>query len=109
MGRIGTDWITDRLPTEEDADCDGEVFVLSDRGVDFISWNHVVTLGTPWRPFAKPTEIFPTERRFAFVSRAIEPGGDHIIDAIDDDGNAWWMVAGSSEWNRLTPLPAKDG
>lgn len=52
-----------------------------------------------------------TPRKFVSVRRTIDAEtGYHILDAIADDGSAWWMVIGEEEvldgWCPLTPLPA---
>lgn len=55
----------------------------------------------------------PTRRRFVSITRTVILNGYHIIDAIDDDGVAWWrVIANFSEndvdWTRLTPLPDRN-
>jgi hypothetical protein len=51
-------------------------------------------------------------RRFASISRTVHADGDvQTIDAIDQDGRAWWMILDlgdtdyEPEWAELTPLP----
>lgn len=53
-----------------------------------------------------------TRRRFVSITRTDLPDG-FIIDAIDDDGVAWWRFTGTSpekdvDWTRLTPLPDRN-
>jgi len=53
----------------------------------------------------------PTSRRFVFITRTIRPSGGHVLDAIADDGTAWYAVlqrdAGLSvsSWQPHPPLP----
>ena len=53
----------------------------------------------------------PTPRKFASLTRTVTDFG-HIIDAIDDDGVAWWMITSPDgpepEWHQLTPLPGRE-
>ena len=57
-------------------------------------------------------EPTPTPRKFASLTRTAH-GFGHTIDAIDDDGVAWWMVIGpddcsDTEWHQLLPLPGRE-
>lgn len=51
-------------------------------------------------------------RRFVSIQRSIGINYTHIIDAIDQDGRAWWLVLGDSSapetWTELQPLPSRD-
>ena len=51
-------------------------------------------------------------RRFASLTRTILPNGVHALDAIDDDGRAWWLIVGNDEapdtWTELQPLPTHE-
>lgn len=54
-----------------------------------------------------------TRRRFVSITRTVCLNGRHVIDAIDDDGVAWWtIISNLSEkgvaWTRLTPLPDRN-
>lgn len=54
----------------------------------------------------------PTRRRFASITRTVYPNGI-TVDAIDDDGVAWWKHIGNCpkddvDWRRLTPLPYRN-
>ena len=54
-----------------------------------------------------------TPRRFKETPRRTVADFGHTIDAIDEDGVAWWMIVASdddseSEWHQLLPLPAKE-
>jgi hypothetical protein len=51
---MNTEWITDRLPTAEDALTDGSVWTFYDGKVMIWSYDGV-QLGTPWQPITKPT------------------------------------------------------
>jgi len=48
-------------------------------------------------------------RRFASLTRTPTPQGFTVLDAIDTDGRAWWLVLGDDaapdEWRELDPLP----
>ena len=120
------DWITDRRPTEADGDEDGEVLLR--RFADYrrdsttgsrdalVDWRHIGE-GVPWKrtgTWESPAtpEPAPTPRKFASLTRTAH-GFGHTIDAIDDDGVAWWMVIGpddcsDTEWHQLLPLPGRE-
>ena len=60
-------------------------------------------------------ELLPTPapRKFKETPKRTVTDFGHTIDAIDDDGVAWWMVIGpddcsDTEWHQLLPLPAKE-
>lgn len=98
-------WITDRLPTEADGDPDGVLIVSTEDGWAFDIWKYVKP-GTAWLSFRRPG-IAP--RRFVSVTRTVLQSGLHTIDAVADDGTAWWRVAGEKDgWNQLPPLPAPE-
>jgi hypothetical protein len=53
-------------------------------------------------------------RRFASLTRTPTPQGFTVLDAIDTDGRAWWLVlnddwrplpAAPDNWSELEPLP----
>lgn len=94
------DWITDRLPTEADADGDGDVLCLRYR-MDIASWKNVES-GEPWLPFAPPST--PQPRRIVSITRTVY-GAIHTIDAVADDGTAWWKVPSEVNWTQLPALP----
>jgi hypothetical protein len=54
----------------------------------------------------------PLPRRFASLTRTVLPDGGHTLDAIDDDGRAWWLIVGNDEapdtWTELQPLPSRE-
>ncbi len=114
------EWITSRRPTEADADNNGCVKMRQHPNASYgpiVHWSHVGE-GVPWKhtgiwktpePAKPPTT---TPRKFVAISRTPHELG-YTIDAIDEDGVAWWMLRGSSdfrdiEWTQLTPLPARE-
>ncbi len=59
---MSTQWITDRLPTEEDALSDGSVWMMAYEG-RVIRWSYDgVELGTPWQPITKPAPYVKPKR-----------------------------------------------
>jgi hypothetical protein len=106
-------WITDRLPTEADGDNDGDVIGLLPCGLTWyvIHWGEIVP-DQPWLPFtppgATPEPTAPTsQRRIVSLTRTVY-GAVHTIDAVADDGTAWWMVPGEVEWTQLPALPKRE-
>jgi hypothetical protein len=113
------DWITDRLPTEADGDEDGYVIVSNATqrkwyGMHFM----LVSCGQSWLPFptpaampapesAAPATPAPQPRRFVSITRTVY-GAVHTIDAVADDGTAWWMVPGEADWTQLPALPDRE-
>lgn len=70
MERIGTNWITDRPPTEADADPDGDVFVS---GAGYWAWDQVGPGQTwchtyYWEPRSKPQQQCDPLSEPVFVS-----------------------------------------
>lgn len=112
-------WITDRLPQSADGDKDGDVIVLipGNRAWCRSYWWRVEP-GQPWLAFAPPATPSPSEptsstptpltRRIVSITRTIH-GATETIDAIADDGTAWWMVPGEVDWTQLPKLPGTDG
>lgn len=53
-------------------------------------------------------------RRFVSLSRTYfgPHGSAYVLDAIDDDGRAWWLVVGvdgaPTRWTTLPPLPSRE-
>lgn len=131
-----SDWITDRPPTEADGDMDGDVWVRTRPDIGFYvhrNWS-IVGIGTPWQrshfwrppapqiepePEPKPAAPATEPRRFVSIRRTILRDGDHILDAVDDKGIAWWMRLDTQPhhpafppedpaWRQLSPLPARE-
>ena len=54
----------------------------------------------------------PTPRKFKETPRRTITDCNHVIDAIDEDGVAWWMTPATHdsepEWHQLTPLPGRE-
>ena len=117
-------WINDRLPTKEDGDRDGDVVVLCPYGSAWclVSWDSVGS-GLFWLPFTPPI-VAPTPepaafkpaapaapvsqpRRFVSITRTVYGAGS-TIDAVADDGTAWWRVPGEVEWTQLPALPMRE-
>lgn len=115
------DWITDRLPTKADGDKDGDVVLLLDG--DNNAWCGVhwllVKRGQPWLAFtppatastSEPTPSTPTpltrQRRIISITRTMHDATE-TIDAVADDGTAWWMVTGKVDWTQLPALPDRE-
>lgn len=104
------DWITDRLPIESDADSAGDVVIqLGHDQWDMTEWYNVPE-STPWIAF-KPADAAAAveagkRRRIISITRTVQESGDHTIDAVADDGTAWWMIAGVADgWTQLPALP----
>lgn len=111
------DWITDRQPTEADGDAAGDVVIRLDHDQwDMTEWYNVPE-STPWLAF-KPADAADflnsiagavkdgQRRRIVSITRTVMASGDHTIDAVADDGTAWWMIAGVTDgWTQLPALP----
>jgi len=124
-----TYWITDRVPTRQDADADGGVVVCFCRRGKCVyalsDWD-AVDLGEPWLPFilpraseqsgfaaAKPPTPQPStpqpptpclvERRFvSLISHST------ALIAIADDGTSWIKQhASDCDWHPLRTLPPR--
>ena len=110
-------WILSRRPTEADGDAHG--YVVVPRGPDLRDqllqhWSYVGP-GVPWHhcsgwqppaSVAEPARPATEPRRFVSISRTIVSDEDHILDAIADDGTAWFLHgARFSTWMPLRPLP----
>ena len=98
------DWITDRLPTVADGDSAGDVVIRLDHDQwDMTEWYNVPE-STPWLAF-KPAVEDGQRRRIISITRTVY-GAIHTIDAVADDGTAWWMIAGVTDgWTQLPTLP----
>ena len=113
------DWITDRLPTEADGDEDGYVIVsTATQSVWYRKYFKLVSCGQSWLPFTPPAAMpapesvapatsAPQPRRFVSITRTVY-GAVHTLDAVADDGTAWWKVPGEVEWTQLPALPDRE-
>ena len=100
------DWITDRLPTKADGDECGDVVVSIGYAWDMARWEEVQN-GQAWLAF-KPADA-TTKRRIISTNRTVHPNGVATIDAVADDGTAWWVVQGGENgWRQLPPLPDRE-
>jgi hypothetical protein len=97
-------WINDYLPTEEDADIDGDVFIpIGDfEGEEWTSWRNIKE-GDTWR-HSTGCNRFTLKPR-TFVSVVPRPGGEDCLIAVANDGTAWKLSAYTSEWSQLPALP----
>ena len=105
-----TDWITDRPPTEADADEHGEVLAQMPSRMKpgetwsaFTEWEQIPA-GTPWRHtsmWGATPDPATTPRLFTSITYA-----DDRYLALADDGTAWedW----GQGWVQLDPLPARE-
>ena len=108
------DWITDRVPTEADADCVKDVAVKqrpTSDGFAYLHWGFVKP-GMAWRRTGRwaapePAALTSQPRRIVSISRTVY-GATHTIDAVADDGTAWWKVPGEAAWKQLPALPDKE-
>ena len=74
-----SNWITDRLPTAEDAMVDGRVFMMSNDGSVVLCWSYqLVELGRPWQPIPVPAPYVKPKR---WTVEWYEPNNCwHVID-----------------------------
>lgn len=95
-------WITDRPPTVDDANANGEVVIRnpSDGRLLARHWTEVLE-SHMWHPIT-------TKRRIVSLARTVLQDGHHTIDVVADDGTAWWMVPGEAGWTQLPSLPDRE-
>jgi hypothetical protein len=82
---MNTEWITDRLPTAEDALTDGSVWTFYDGKVMIWSYDGV-ELGTPWQPITKLAPYVKPKRWTVEFSQ---------------NNNTWMMRDNFEGWVRL--------
>lgn len=46
-------------------------------------------------------------RRIISITRTVH-GAVHTLDAVADDGTAWWKVPGETDWTQLPALPDRE-
>ena len=111
-------WITDRVPTSNDADCVGDVIVYKYDIWCCEHWRNVA-LGDPWLAFSSPPkpESEP-EKPAKTVPRVIsdfnfDANGD--VWALSDDGSLWlrskenpWDESSAYIWRQHPPLPDRE-
>ena len=127
-----TEWITDRLPTERDADGDGDVRVPRDLGADpltlygyqFYKW---IVPGQPW--WSRNAATAPEPAPESAPEPAPEPApvaGRKIVQfvhvpendyhgqkafALCDDGTMWTSSISNTmcaPWQQLPPIPQRE-
>jgi hypothetical protein len=117
------DWITDRLPTERDADGYGNVRIpkypadLPDKSRDGSRvYQHysLIIPGQPWwsrwavqaTPASVEPPAPPAERKikqFAYIPKT-EDKGEKVI-ALCNDGSLWYASPGWLNWLSFAPIP----
>jgi hypothetical protein len=94
-------WITDRVPTSEEANFLFNVAIPCNINHSFVSWVNysTIALGEPWwSPFADVTVAaleIPTEDYVVTVADRL-PSGEN--GDLDDQGRCWWGDAGGQEF-----------
>ena len=105
------EWITDRLPTEADADVDGDVRVPRGRAQDpagerwWYQHYSLIVPGQPWwsprvseRVEVEPVAVPAPTRKVVQIAAA----GEDLF-ALCDDGTTWAL--GSKGWTQLPAIP----
>jgi hypothetical protein len=94
-------WITHRLPTDRDADSDGEVTIPqspNDAPGDRMRYQHfsLVVLGQPWYSFKEasdePTQPEPTPATRKIIQIAVDTSSETYsgcVFALCSDGSLW--------------------
>jgi len=108
-------WITDRLPTAEDADIDGDVKIpykpYSTPEESLFANYTVVVPGQPWwspkatdgvSRLAPPPAPAPT--RWVTAMAGVGPG----FIAACNDGTIWAIGSLGGEWFSMAPIPQHD-
>jgi hypothetical protein len=108
-------WITDRLPTEEDGDRDGDVICLESDDTTYVTFTENVDLGTPWKPLCRDTpepETKPTTRYATQISAVCNAEDILNVFALCNDGTIWRGSGTPSHipvpWRQLPPIPQPD-
>jgi hypothetical protein len=115
-----TEWITDRLPTERDADAQGDVRIPSlpdrkpcDNTDTWQHWSLVVPGQSWWSHFApEPApEPAPVAGRKVVQIDVMQPENDYHGQkafALCDDGTMWTSSISNTmcaPWQQLPPIP----
>jgi hypothetical protein len=102
------EWITDRLPTAEDADSDGEVIIRRDSKLrGYMHWSCVVPGQPWWSPNAAARAAQPTPPPAPAPTRvvtAMAAAGTRFYVACND-GTIWTMGNLGGEWYQLHSIP----
>jgi hypothetical protein len=109
-----TEWITDRLPTAEDADADGDVKVMACRGQspeeDYYAYYSVVVPGQPWwsrnaaaRAAQQTPPPAPAPTR---VVTAMCAAFDSMYAACND--GTVWARSPMCPWHQLPSIPQSE-
>ena len=103
------DWITDRLPTEADADAEGEVSIRRGPALrSYMHWSYVVPGQPWWSANAAARIVQPTPPPAPATTRvvtAVVVDGDRAIIAACNDGTIWCLFRTSGEWQELPSIP----
>lgn len=103
-------WITNRLPTEKDADVDGDIVCVCDFGGGWqIRPAKDLRPGTPWLPYNPPGQ--PWQHSQTVPRKIVQ-----LIDSSDlsgclalaDDGTLWQWRPNSTSWAQIKPLPDRE-
>lgn len=102
-------WITNRLPTEADADEFGRVVVLGVGVKTFNTrhWSNVEKF-QPWLKFEPVSNPLNGKLR-PYKCFYGSPETDHSVEtryAVAEDGTAWYKK-GNGPWQQETPLPER--
>jgi hypothetical protein len=104
-------WITDRLPTEADADKDGDVTLPWRVGQrpPSTNWQHhtLVVPGQPWWSEKAAAQVEVAAPAPAPTRKVVQIAASTGLDlfALCDDGTVWVGHASRSTWDRLPAIP----
>ncbi len=109
----GMGWITDRLPTEADADGYGYVLVEDGAisGAMPFSWSEVVLGQGWWSPLAADaaSALLSSTSTRRKVVQITTPANSALIFAVCDDGTVWLASAeklrSESAWVQIPGIP----
>ena len=111
-------WITHRLPTEADADHDGEIIIPRRPGnppnplCDCFQHYSLVLPGQPWWSLKLSTPIqqsapTTTTRKAIQITSCVDGNtGQGLLHALCNDGTIWCGARkGSDQWHQMPPIP----